>query len=146
MNNKIQKTISHIAAIFFIVSIFILPVIVFAQTPPAEPTLSAGGFIVCDGGKTDPCTFAKIMTFLRFALNFAVYKIITPIFIVMLMWQGFMLITNAVNPKPVKLTAIKSHIMTILTGYLFVLAAWLIVKTIIVILAGETPSFEVFFN
>jgi len=144
MNKKIfKKIITHTTAFAVLSSVFIVPVFVFAQTPPATGT---GGLVVCDGGLQDPCTFEKVMDFLKLALNFAIYKLITPLFVIMLMWQGFKLIASAAGTKPATLTEIKSSIGKILVGYLWVLAAWIIVKTIVVVLAGENPSFDVFFN
>lgn len=146
MNKQIfKKVIAHTTAFVTLAFIITVPVLVSAEV--GVPTTTAGGFILCDGGYQDPCTFEHVMGFLRFALNFLVYKMITPVFVIMLMWQGIKMITSSVNgAKATTLTDVKKSIQTLLIGYLWVLAAWLIVKTVIVILAGETPSFDVYFN
>ncbi|MGI9118168.1 MAG: hypothetical protein ACR2IQ_01295 [Minisyncoccia bacterium] len=141
-NNTIKKILIKTFATFALFFIFTLPI--FAQT---SSDITVGGFVVCDGGYQNPCTFEHVMILLRQVLNFFIYKLVTPIFVIMLMWQGIKMITSSISgAKPVTLTELKKSIQTILVGYLWVLGAWLIVKTIIVILAGETPSFGVFFN
>lgn len=148
MKNKtmIKKIVTHTTAFTVLALVFVVPMFVFAQATPAPAPTSSGGFIVCDGGKQDPCTFEKVMEFVKLVLNFVVYKLITPICVIMLMWQGFKLIASAAGTKPASLTEIKASMLKILVGYVWVLAAWIIVKTVVVILAGENPSFDVFFN
>ncbi len=146
MNKQIfKKVIAHTTA--FVVLSFIIAVPMLAIADVGVPTATPGGFILCDGGLKDPCTFEHVMGLLRFGLNFVVYKLVTPVFVIMLMWQGIKMITSSVGgAKPTTLADVKKSMRTLLEGYLWVLAAWLIVKTVIVILAGETPSFDVFFN
>lgn len=133
-----KKIVTHTTSLLVLTLVFIMPSMVFASPN--------SGLIVCDGGVNDPCTFEKVMEFLKLILNFVIYKLITPLFVVMLMWQGFKLIASAAGTKPASLTEIKSSIGKILIGYLWVLGAWVLVKTIVVILSGETPKFDVFFN
>ncbi len=146
MKNKtiIKKILTHTTAFAVLALVFVVPMFLFAQATPAQA--SSSGLIVCDGGASDPCTFSDVMDFINKVLNFIVYKLMTPLFVVMLMWQGFKLITSAINPKAASLSELKSNIMKIIVGYLWVLGAWLIVKTVVVILAGKNPSFDVFFN
>jgi hypothetical protein len=147
MNKQIfKKIIAHTTAFAVLALVLVAPMFVFAQATPAPAPTSSGGFIVCDGGAKDPCTFAKVMEFVKLVLNFVVYKLITPLCVIMLMWQGFKLIASAAGTKPASLTEIKASMLKILVGYIWVLAAWIIVKTVVVILAGETPKFDVFFN
>ena len=131
----IRKILTNMAATFALAFVIAVPILVSADA--GVPTATPGGFILCDGGIKDPCTFEHVMGFLRFALNFVVYKLITPIFVIMLMWQGIKMITSSVNgAKATTITDVKKSIQTLLIGYLWVLAAWLIVKTVIVILAS----------
>ncbi len=140
-----KKIATHTTALLALVFVFAVPMLVVADV--GVPTATPGGFILCDGGLKDPCTFEHVMGLLRFGLNFVVYKMITPVFVIMLMWQGIKMITSSVGgAKSMTLVDLKKNMQTLLIGYLWVLAAWLIVKTVIVILAGETPSFDVFFN
>ncbi len=154
MKKQILKKLAiHTTALLALVFVFAVPMLAVADV--GVPTATPGGFILCDGvskivdGKVvpDPCTFEHVMGLLRFGLNFVVYKMITPVFVIMLMWQGIKMITSSVGgAKSMTLVDLKKNMQTLLFGYLWVLAAWLIVKTVIVILAGETPSFDVFFN
>ena len=144
-NTMIKKIITHTTALLALVFVSAVPMLVVADV--GVPTATPGGFILCDGGLKDPCTFEHVMGLLRFGLNFVVYKLVTPVFVIMLMWQGIKMITSSAGgAKPTTLADVKKSIQTLLIGYLWVLAAWLIVKTVIVILAGENPSFDVFFN
>lgn len=121
---------------FLIVSIpIILPIVV-------------NGAIVPDCGKVEngiinnPCDFDYLMELVNNAITFALYFLATPLAAVFFAYAGFLYLTSGGNEENTKKA--KKIIKNVLIGYVIALAAWLIVKTILVSLGFIDRS--VFFN
>lgn len=94
--------------------------------------------IVCDGTSTDPCTFAHVIELVQ---NLITTMIILATFIatVAFAYAGFKLLTSGGNTSAKE--DAKKMLTKVLWGYIWILAAWLIVYTIVNVLV-DTDKFK----
>lgn len=83
----------------------------------------------------DTCTFEDILSLINNLITFLITTIFIPIIIILFMYAGYKYITAGGNPA--KIANLKSMIKHIVVGMLLVLCSWLIVKTVITILASD---------
>ena len=76
-----------------------------------------------------PCGFNELTSMVNKIINFITVDLATPIFAIVLCIAGFMYIFDQGSETRVKKA--KSMMLSALYGFLLVLAAWLIVKTIL---------------
>ncbi|MEK7117393.1 MAG: pilin [Patescibacteria group bacterium] len=115
-NNKYKNTIAFVFILFLV-----LPVGVLAQT----------NFIVCNG---PDCTFGHLLLLVKNVLDWLV-MISFSAAIITLMWAGFLYLTTGIADKK---TQAKAMLWKVVIGFAIILAAWVIVKTIVsVILKPE---------
>lgn len=83
--------------------------------------------IVCDGTKGSECTFGSLVTL---AQNLITDLILISTFLatIAFVYAGFLLLTSGGNES--KKTDAKTVFTKVLIGYLWILAAWLLVYTI----------------
>ena len=86
--------------------------------------------IVCDGVKV-PCTFAKLIELIQVGIHDLVL-LSTLLVIGVFVMAGIKLLSSGGNPGA--LTEVKSMLWSVVMGYMWILAAWLIVYTITSIL------------
>lgn len=114
-----------IAAIILTVA----PAGVFAhQTAPGY-----GSFITCDGVE-NPCDFADLIHLVQHALDWLV-MISFSVAIITFSWAGFVLLTSGGNVG--KKDKAKKMLWSIVKGFAIILAAWLIVRTIVSVLLQD---------
>ncbi|MBX4199135.1 pilin [Candidatus Parcubacteria bacterium] len=91
--------------------------------------LAAGwaNLIVCNGTKADPCTYAKLILLSQNLIQDLVI-ISTLLATAVFAYAGFKLLTSGGDPGALK--EAKSIFMKVVIGYVWILAAWLIVYTI----------------
>lgn len=120
MNTNKYRNIFLFTLLFFL----ILPTGVLAQT----------NFIVCDGGAGDPCTFGHLLLLVKNVLDWLVMVSFSAA-IITFIWAGFLLLTTGIADKK---TQAKAMLWKVVIGFAIILAAWVIVKTIVgVILKPE---------
>lgn len=83
--------------------------------------------IVCDGTADDPCTFASLIELVK-ALITDLVLLSTLLAVAAFCYAGFLLLTSGGNEGAK--TKAKDVFVKVLKGYLWILAAWLIVYTI----------------
>ncbi len=93
--------------------------------------------IVCDGTGTDPCTFEDLIELVK-ALITNLVLVSTLLVVCALIYAGFKLMTSGGNTNA--LDEAKNTFMSIIKGYLWILAAWLIVYTITSLLLDDGYS------
>ncbi len=98
----------------------------------------ASGLITCDGVDTE-CNFEKLILMINRVINFFIYIIAGPIIALSFAYAGFLMVTSGGNPS--KKDEAKSIVGKALVGFIFLLAAWLIVKTILVVFGYSGPLF-----
>ena len=96
-------------------------------------------FIVCDGEKGDNvCDFNDLKNLVNVVINFAIFGLAMPIAVIGIMYAGGLYVWNAGNPDGrSKATDIFTNI---LIGLVLMLAAYLIVKMLVLGLVGNTSN------
>ncbi len=99
---------------------------------------SAQGFdlIVCDGSAADPCTFGHLIELAQNVIRTLVL-LSSFLAVIAFIYAGFLLMTS--GGKEAQKTRAKEIFRKVFIGYLWILAAWLIVYTITSLLA---PGFS----
>lgn len=82
--------------------------------------------IVCDGIQ-NPCNFEDVILLIKNVIHDMVL-LSTLVVVAALVYAGFLLLSSGGNPGA--LTQVKTMMWKIVVGYLWILAAWLIVYTI----------------
>jgi len=92
-------------------------------------------------GITD-CTFDKLFgldnesnSLVGRVLNFAVFYLALPLAVIMITWGGILIASNSLNPS--RISEGKTYIYYAIGGLVLVLAAYLIVKTIVNTLSND---------
>lgn len=118
-----------------LISLIILtqPVLVSAQpqynTDCAQGTF--GNLIPCNGTDECPCTFAHLLILIDNILKFMIY-ISFPLAIITFSWAGFKFMIDRGKGSDAK--DAKEMMRKVVIGFVFILASWLIVKTILNVL------------
>lgn len=81
-----------------------------------------------DGMFTDPCGFEYLMTMLNYIISWFTKYFATPVFALLILYAGWLFISDMGSMK--NRGQAKKMIMSALVGYVIVLAAWLIINTI----------------
>lgn len=93
--------------------------------------------IVCQGTREDPCTFGHLIKLVEVLIQDLVV-LSTFIAVAVFCYAGFILLTSAGNTSA--LERAKGMFWKVLMGYLWILAAWLIVYTITSVLLHDGYS------
>jgi hypothetical protein len=93
------------------------------------------GLVPCDG-LGDPCTYNKLIELIQRIMKF-IFILIIPIAAIAFTYAGFLLLFQGSNPE--KRKHARDILIKVVIGIVIVLAAWLIVKTILVSL-GVTQT------
>jgi hypothetical protein len=129
------KKISHKALyLFAFVSVLI--------TSFTGSKVFAAGLVPCEG--IDDCKFDTLIKLLNNVTSFIMFRLPIILLVIVLAWNGVMLIIKSDRAGALK--DIKKNLWNVLLGYLLMVGAYIIVKTFIVLLAGQDLSFKVFFN
>jgi len=88
---------------------------------------------------SDKCGFEHIIQLIDNVIEWLLVWFATPLAALIFMYAGFMYITSGGNETNV--TKAKTMLKNVLIGYIIALAAWLIVKTIIVSLGFTGQTF-----
>ncbi len=86
---------------------------------------------ICNG---PDCHFKDLLKFFKAAIS-ALVALATILTVIALVFMGFQLIMSQGNPSA--LTKVKGQAFAILKGYFWILAAWLIVYTIMKVLVND---------
>lgn len=116
-----MKTITMKISLLVLLLILILPVGVFAQ-----PSAGTGAFIPCDGGAANPCTFYDLIQLVQNVLNWVVL-VSFPLSIITFSWAGFIFLTTGIVDKR---SEAKKMLWKVVIGFVIILSAWIIVRTI----------------
>ena len=123
-------------------SICLASVVSFAIVPysahaaPAPAYKQNGLVVVCQGisypppptGQSPQCDFYDAMNEVKLLMNYA-FIISLPITLIFVTWTGIQILLSQGNPSKIK--DAKDRAMKVLIGFIFILAAWLIVYTIV---------------
>lgn len=119
-----KKTRILVVAIFFVGIIFS-----FAAVPESA-LAQAKGLIPCGTSyASDPCTLCHLIVGIQGLIDFGLKKIMVPLAILMIVIAGVIYIVSAGNEHMMGLA--KTGLTYILVGFAIILAAWVMVNTIL---------------
>ncbi len=81
------------------------------------------------------CQFCDLLTLINKIINFALYDIAIPLSVIFIVYGGFTIMTAGASPERVKTG--RSVIKAAVVGLLIALFAWMIINTILTVLAGQ---------
>ena len=113
----------------FLIILFIFLILPVAVRATDDISVQ-GNFIPCgeyDSGGLDECDFYDLIRLVQNVLNWIVL-ISFPVAIITFAWAGFLLLTTGVVDKR---TEAKKMLWSVVIGFAIILAAWLIVRTIV---------------
>lgn len=104
----------------------------------------SNGLITCNGIDEDPndgvdehCSFEKLLLLVNKVINFLIFVIGVPIVALTFAYAGFVLVTSGGNSA--KKGEAKTIIGKGITGLIIMLAAWLLIRTVLLVLGYEGP-------
>ncbi len=123
-------------AVFFVCTLLLVAVLIpfvslAAGVVPCNKTLVNGKF-------TDPCDFDKFVTLGNNIIDFLLYSFATPFAIILFMWAGFLFMFKSSSEGDI--TKAKTIFWNVLLGFIIALAAFLIIKLILLGLEAEIPQ------
>ena len=101
----------------------------------ANNLLAAGGLVPCDGTGQNPCTYIDFFYLINNVVEFAVYLAV-PLGTIAIVAAGIIMVMYSSNEG--KRTMAKSILMTAVIGIVLTLSAYLIISTIIKVLADPS--------
>jgi hypothetical protein len=107
-----------------VLAILIVPVLSLAQ--------ETSGLVPCGTASTPPCDFNSFMALINKVINFILFYMAVPIAAIMFAYAGFKLVTAGGEAAHAR-TAAKEIFTNTVIGLIIAVAAWLIIKTILVI-------------
>lgn len=99
--------------------------------------MTPGNLIVCQGTTADPCTFGSLIALIKVGISDLVV-LATLVAVIVFIFAGFKLLTSGGNPKA--LSDARGMLLKVLIGYVWILAAWVIVYTITSVLLNPGYS------
>ena len=115
----------------------IAPVFALAQDLPENTNLILCNTELVNGKFTDPCTFTHFIQLAQNLINFIVYLAI-PISAIVFAWAGWTILSAGDNAG--QRQKAKDMFSKVVIGLFFILAAWLIIRTILAALVGDDYS------
>lgn len=114
----------------------LLPVILASLVISLPLFVFAADLIPC-GQEGDTCTFNDLAKLVQAVISFLAFYIAAPLATLAIMYAGFKYLTSMDKPGPRE--EAKKILQNVLIGFFFVLAAWLIVDTILDVLLKNNP-------
>ncbi len=98
--------------------------------------VASAALVPCGPGTAKPsCQFCDLLTLVNKIINFALYDIAIPLSVIFIIYGGFVIMTAGASPERVKTG--RSVIKAAVVGLLIALFAWMIINTILTVLAGQ---------
>lgn len=118
----------------------ILPVFIFGIFLFVPNFVHAQNSLVpCTGTSESPCGFTSFITLIQNIITFAIKYIIIPVGAIIFAYVGFLFLTSGGSAETRKKA--KNIFIKVVIGIVVILAAWLIVSTILTVF-GVTDSFR----
>ena len=124
-----------LSILFILLLILFIPAHIFAQAPPCA-TSPNGCFIPCDGVKV-PCDFNMLMLLISNIIGFVVKYLALPLATITIIYAGFIYLTTAITDQKAKA---RKMLLNVVIGFAVLLAAFIIVRTIVKVLAPNIAS------
>ncbi len=101
-------------------------------------TFAEGEFVKCGETNPDDCGYKELIDLVQNIINFLIYKLATPIAVLIIGYAGFEMVTSGGDQK--KYEAGKKILTNILIGYGIMLSAFLIIKLVFAFLFPDDYS------
>jgi len=129
--------------LIFIISLLITfsPLAIFADDysyTKGEGLVPKCGEVV-NGKIATNCDFNQLMILINKVINFIIVDLATPVMALILIYVGITYLTSGGNKNVVQKS--KKILMNVVFGYLIVLVAWLVIKTILKSLGFTGPTY-----
>lgn len=128
MNRKLKFFIRN-SSFLIVFILLIIPVVSFGDQTPNP------GLVNCGKENSDPCDFGDFMLLVDTIIKFILYKMVIPIAAIMFAYAGFELVSSGGSTE--KRGIAKKIFTNTVIGLIIVVAAWLIIKTILSILGYQ---------
>jgi len=119
------------------------------SNPTSDPSTKSG-FFGKGGGilpacpENAPCGFNELMKLINNVITFLLFTIATPLAALVIVYAGWLYLSAGGSAE--NATKAKKILMNVVIGYIIALAAWLIVKTILVSLGFQAGADAQFFD
>ena len=116
-------------------SILLLPCVLFVAlllVPDYTYAQTAAGLVTCDGSVV-PCDFCAFVKMVEGVITF-LFGLLTLLAVMMIVFAGFKLVTSQGNTSA--WGEAKNMLVNIIVGFVIIMAAWLIVDTLVKMLAN----------
>lgn len=104
------------------------------------PVVSRAALVTCGVGDADPCTFPDFFVLLNTIMEFLVVTVAVPLAVITIVYGGIIITIYASNSG--KREEGKKIIWTAIKGFALVLAAFILVKFIVLSLTGDVGLLE----
>ena len=127
----------------FLINLSILTLVIMPAFSLAQKADPGTGLIPCGnefkgpngeltGDIPHPCTFTDFMTLVNKVIKFALFDMVVPIAAIMFAYAGFLLVTSGGSSEA--RTKAKTIFTNVALGLIIAVAAWLIIRTILLTL------------
>lgn len=121
-----NKKIKNFLPILFLIMIIIVPIFANAQTSSPSPIIPDCGILV-NGKLNRECGYEDLLKLVNNIINWIII-ISVPVAAGVFAWAGIKYMTTGISDQK---SAAKAIIWKVFVGFVFILAAWIIVGTII---------------
>jgi len=128
----LTATLTHIPLLLLLIFITFPDIVAAAPLTPNEAAAGTG-FIPCDGTKDNPCTSCHVIVLANTIIKWLIGMVFL-LFAYLAVVAGFKMVVSGGNPSA--LQTAKSSFTNAFIGLMIVLAAWLIVDTLLRSLIG----------
>ena len=126
--------------IIFTSSVFLVEAVEFNGLVPVCNTVVDA----VKGGYSDPCDFNMVISLVNKIIDFLLITLATPLFALIMIYVGWLYLSDMGSSENV--TKAKKILKNAVIGYIIALAAWLIIKTILVSLGFKAEEGAKFFD
>lgn len=127
---NIKKITTNSFIFIIVLTLLLVPAISFAEPQPL------GSLVPCDNSKEHPCGFNELLDMINKVIKFIIFKMAVPIAAIMFFYAGFMMVTAGGEIASAR-TRAKNIFTNTVFGLILVIAAWLIVRTLLSILGYQ---------
>lgn len=103
------------------------------------PVCNTGAIDANTGNYVNDCDFDMVMALINNIINFALVTLATPLFAIIIIYAGYLYLTASGNSG--NISTAKKILQNAIIGYIIALAAWIIVKSILLSFGFTGPMY-----
>ncbi len=125
--------------LFLLSFLFLSSLVTLVATPSYVQAADGDSkFIICAKGDKDDCTFDDLKKLVNIVIQFIIFEVSMPVAAIGIMYAGGLLVIKGSNPGD--RTKAYGILKNIIYGLVLMLAAYIIIKAVVVGLVGNTPA------